>query len=664
MLNSISTSSLKEELRPIRSRGRLQPGEVGVICVLRNEVARLPLFFEHYRKLGVNRFFMVDNASTDGSAELLLAEPLADVYWTDASYFASYFGIYWYNAIAQAYCRGNWILMADADELLVYDGMEENDLAAFAGLLDGRGHDRVYAPMIDLYTSGAIGERRRSVAEIVADDAWFDADGYKVERYPAGWILSGGPRERLFNNETDFRPHWISKYPFLRMSDDTVLFDAHFVWPWDRRYAGPNAALLHLKILDDFVERCAILEQENQHDSNSQAYRFINRRLAEIPVLHAMYSGSRRYEGPGSLVEEGLLLPLDWRTKDATRQRKRRSFELPPGTSRRNWHPTLPQSALIWNARDEYNDLSHQSLNEHLETVRSRGALAPGDVGAICVVRNEAARLPVFFDHYKKLGVTRFFMVDNRSEDATHELLLAEPTADVFIAHASFNEGHGGLYWANGLAREYCRDNWIVRPDADELLVYDGMEKHCLSDLADWLSAHGRDRLFSLMLDVYPSDAIGVEERSIADILAYDCWFDSEGYSLKKRAGGWLIIGGPRQRMMKTTDIEHWLSKYPFFRVTDETAIFDHHWLWPIDWRQQAPAAALLHTKLMDDFVERSARFEREGQHAFDSIMYKALNDAIANAKSVSFFHSNSRRYRGPQSLLRYRVMQTIDWGK
>ena len=134
--NEICAQALARDLQAVRFRGPLIEGEVGLICVLRNKSARLPLFFEHYRELGVDRFFMIDNASSDGSADLLLAEPRADIFTTSASYLGSYNGIYWYNAIAQAYGRGHWLLMADADELLVYSGMGEHDLKAFAAWLE------------------------------------------------------------------------------------------------------------------------------------------------------------------------------------------------------------------------------------------------------------------------------------------------------------------------------------------------------------------------------------------------------------------------------------------------------------------------------------------------------------------------------------------------
>jgi glycosyltransferase involved in cell wall biosynthesis len=659
--NAISDRALENVLKPVRFRGPLKPGEIAVMCVLRNEAARLPLFFEHHRKLGIDRFFMIDNASSDGSAELLLNEPLADVFLAESSFFESHFGLHWYNAIARAYAQGNWVLMADADELFVYDGMASHDINALARRLESQGADRIYAPMIDLYTSGSIGSRKRSVAEIMASDCWFDSAGYHVERYPSGWILVGGPRERLFNTENRNQPHWVSKYPLFRVTDATVLFHNHFLWPWDRQFRGPEAALLHLKILDDFIERCAISEQENEHAFDSNAYRIINRRLEELPELVAIDAQSRRYEGPSSLIENGLLLPIEWDDEASARKSV-------PRTPHQEWLDTLPPSGLVWNGFEEFNRCSQEALQERFEVVRCRGPLAPGEIAVICVLRNEARRLPSFFDHYRQLGVDRFFMVDNDSDDESRELLIQEPNADVFIARTPFSDACFGLYWSNGIARQYCNGNWVLVSDADELLVYDGMESGDLPALAAWLERHGQDRLFCMMVDVYPSGAIDTRrQRPLAEFLAEDCWFDSEGFSLHGDRGGWIVTGGPRHRVFNRDRAEpyrYWLSKYPFFRMDEKRAYVSNHWIWPMDWRLRRPQGALLHLKLIDDFIERSARYEREAQHDHGAEAYRLINEKMAEMPEVTFFHPNSRRYRGPKSLVRYRVMQAIDWDK
>ncbi|HBK82674.1 MAG TPA: hypothetical protein DDZ41_03620, partial [Flavobacterium sp.] len=45
-------------------------GEIRLFAIMRNESLRLPHFIEYYRKLGVDRFFFIDNNSTDNSVEI------------------------------------------------------------------------------------------------------------------------------------------------------------------------------------------------------------------------------------------------------------------------------------------------------------------------------------------------------------------------------------------------------------------------------------------------------------------------------------------------------------------------------------------------------------------------------------------------------------------
>ena len=74
----------------------------------------------------------------------------------------------------------------------------------------------------------------------------------------------------------------------------------------------------------------------------------------------------------------------------------------------RDWNITLPPPGGEWPERDEFHSLSDRAYREQLRPVRSGGPLRPGDVVVVSVVRNEELRLPLFFEHYKKLGVARF----------------------------------------------------------------------------------------------------------------------------------------------------------------------------------------------------------------------------------------------------------------
>jgi hypothetical protein len=330
-----------------------------------------------------------------------------------------------------------------------------------------------------------------------------------------------------------------------------------------------------------------------------------------------------------------------------------------------DWEGSFPHdSGSDWSQRQAFNAICARSLTEQLVPLRMSGPLAADDFPLICVLRNEQARLPLFFRHYKGLGITRFFMIDNDSTDGSRDLLLAEAGVDVFSAPVPFQEGRGGIYWANGLAQAHCRGHWVLRVDTDELLVYDGVADHPLPHLARLLQATGFDRLYAPMLDIYSSAPFGAKTRDVEDILANDSWFDSEGYDLQRWREGWHLGGGARARLFNREGNQYWLSKYPFVRMDGLMTIVNQHYLWPFDTVTKGPMGALLHLKLTDDFPERSAAYAREKQHAFGSQVYRMSNEVMKDNPGMTAMHAQSRRYRGPKSLLRHRFILPLDWSK
>ncbi|MGE0242126.1 MAG: glycosyltransferase family 2 protein, partial [Parvibaculaceae bacterium] len=378
------------------------------------------------------------------------------------------------------------------------------------------------------------------------------------------------------------------------------------------------------------------------------------------PRQMAAHSRSAKYAGPQSLIAHDLLLPIDWTADGGQALACLRSLG---DIDYRIWTGMGRPASMPESERAEFEDFSMRAFRAHLTVIRSHGHLAPDDIGLICVLRNEAARLPLFFDHYRRLGVTRFFMIDNNSDDGSRELLLAEPKADVFHARALFSEGQGGLYWAQAVARRFAEGNWLIRPDADELFVYDGMDEHDLGDLARWLERHGMDRIYAPMIDLYPSTAIGGTSQTIAELIEKDSWFDNDGYSLERWPQGWRLTGGPRFRLFHQDDSHRNLIwKYPFFHMAPGTLIYNHHWLWPDDEVTRGALGAMVHLKLMHDFIERSERFAREAQHFGKSNAYRVISEKIKDMPEVVAFHEGSKRYRGPRSLIRHGMLMPIDW--
>ena len=99
-----------------------------------------------------------------------------------------------------------------------------------------------------------------------------------------------------------------------------------------------------------------------------------------------------------------------------------------------------------------------------------------GEVRAFLLVRNERDRLPWLLEYYRGLGVDRFLLLDNDSDDGTRDWLLAQgPDLHLFHTEASFAASGAGMRWMNRLLDEHGSGAWCLTVDADEALVY----PHC-----------------------------------------------------------------------------------------------------------------------------------------------------------------------------------------
>jgi hypothetical protein len=92
------------ELHPVQNRTHsITPGAQLLFCTLRDELVRLPYFYEYYRKLGIDHFLMVDNGSQDGTREFLADQPDTSVWHAKGLYRKARFGVDWLNFFYSAH---------------------------------------------------------------------------------------------------------------------------------------------------------------------------------------------------------------------------------------------------------------------------------------------------------------------------------------------------------------------------------------------------------------------------------------------------------------------------------------------------------------------------------------------------------------------------------
>lgn len=311
----------RRQLTVIADRtSNITSGDILVFATMRNEIARLPFFLDYYRKIGVRHFLIVDNDSTDGTRAYL--EGQADVsLWTTAhSYKLSRFGVDWLTWLMMRHGHGHWCLTLDADEILVFPGLEGGDLVSLTGRLQADGQDAFGALLLDMYPK----ERLSTAKTAPGDDpfetlCWFDPAPYRAtyqKKHQSLWI-QGGVRERVFFRSRPERAPTLNKVPLVRWNRRYVYVSStHSLLPprlnhvFGATFGGlgrrqPSGALLHSKFLDLVVDKSAEEKDRREHFANSDLYEEYYDGLIADPIL--WHEGSVRYSGWRQLVELGLM---------------------------------------------------------------------------------------------------------------------------------------------------------------------------------------------------------------------------------------------------------------------------------------------------------------------------------------------------------------------
>lgn len=304
-------------LEPVADRtGGIRPGARLAVAVLRDEALRLGHWLEHHRRLGVDHFLIVDNASTDGTAERLAAEPDISLWRAGGSYRASRFGMDWANALLGRWGPGHWCLTLDADELLVFPFWEERGLSGLVARLEATGRPALPCLMVELYPDAPLAGAACGPDPLAALPL-FDPGGFWTERQRThGCVLvRGGPRGRvLFADRPGLAPV-MSKTPLVRWQRGWVYVNStHFLLPaapnlvWED--GGLSGALLHTKLLPDLLPRSAAERLRAEHFTDPRAHEPYYDRIARGPDFR--HPGSARFEGWRQLEALGLLERGGW----------------------------------------------------------------------------------------------------------------------------------------------------------------------------------------------------------------------------------------------------------------------------------------------------------------------------------------------------------------
>ena len=226
--------------------------EIRAFMAVWNDSLRLESALQHYRQLGVSRFFVVDSGSTDGTLDALATAP--DVHAFSAT---GDDGMGSIHALLDTYGSGHWALTIDADELFIYPHYEQLELPLFCRYLDYVEAQAVPCVSLDMYAASPVQDAVHVPGTPLLDTCrYFDAAPYRIDSTEVcpNFEIHGGLRERAFSPKPFNQSPVLSRVPLVRwQAGMRYLRGTGNITPV--KIASILAALLRFEFLSDCCER-------------------------------------------------------------------------------------------------------------------------------------------------------------------------------------------------------------------------------------------------------------------------------------------------------------------------------------------------------------------------------------------------------------------------
>ncbi len=269
--SEIAFSFLTSIIKPVRENIKIE--EIGnktpiLICIVKDDIQRIEMSLNYYRKMGVKNFVYVDNMSTDGTFEYLLKQPDIDLYKCETPYTTKNREA-WINRIIAHYGFNHWYLCVDSDELFVYDKMEEMTIDEYISKL-GKKNRRVRALLLDMYSKEAIFQETDNIQGYYC---YFDGDTYEHKSTYKLEAVTGGPRQRVFFENSN-KKFMLTKYPLFYFIKGDIQCGSHFQYPFSPNCGIPcTTALLHYKFLKSDLQKYMDRVKLGNYANGSEEYK-------------------------------------------------------------------------------------------------------------------------------------------------------------------------------------------------------------------------------------------------------------------------------------------------------------------------------------------------------------------------------------------------------
>jgi len=311
-------------------------------CIVHNEMFFLEAFLRHYRGLGVDRFIVLDDRSTDESRAYLAGQPDVMIVGSDIRYFeqVSYAPEMlakiretravrlWRDQLMDQFCAGQWAVVVDPDEFIA---LPDGGLPALTAGLAAAGAEAVWGVMLDMYPRGVrdiLGAPEG--ARFSLADAWFfdgrphldpaqEIEEPKVPRtvYPGsvsrlfsayGILPQGTLGRRIRRRLSGYRyaPHQIiHKTPIVFWKPGDYFLNCHVT---SKPVARRVVPMMHFKFTTDLGRKIEYAIRTGGYNQASRSYKLYADLIERMRAQDGTFLGkvSRRYASHRDFAEAGI----------------------------------------------------------------------------------------------------------------------------------------------------------------------------------------------------------------------------------------------------------------------------------------------------------------------------------------------------------------------
>ena len=300
----------------------IEKASVIAIIVGKNEQEFLPNLLEHHRKLGVEHFMFVDNASSDSSIDYMLNQQDVSVFIATQDYKYARFGVNWQETLCQHFCLGKWTLIIDSDELFMFDGFENHSIQELVKKADEERANAILSPMVDFYPKGSLDS-----ADITVNKPFYETCNYfdspetmselTAKRYGPfsnSKVYSAGIRERIFGRYNAYpAPNYLNqKYNLIKYNPGMRLIEGlHFMA--SHKPFSKQCGIMHFKYHSGFHAKVMREVESGQHWNGATEYRRYLE-LFKTDTAKQLYNEniSIKFSNSSCLVKTDYISDINW----------------------------------------------------------------------------------------------------------------------------------------------------------------------------------------------------------------------------------------------------------------------------------------------------------------------------------------------------------------